>query len=60
MNFVRFNTESESPDDMCEECHDTGWGGDINPGIKGNYEVQPCDCDEQKRAIRVLKRKETK
>lgn len=58
MNLVRYNTESESPDDMCEECHDTGWGGDMGPGWKGNHEVQRCHCNEKKRCIRVLKRKE--
>lgn len=28
----------------CLECKDTGWVGDIGPGIRGNHEYMPCDC----------------
>jgi len=28
----------------CEDCHDTGWSGDMGPGISGNREYSRCDC----------------
>lgn len=28
----------------CEMCHDTGYYGDMGPGIKGNREYIPCEC----------------
>ena len=31
---------------QCEYCHDTGYYGDLGPGIRGNREWMPCDmCD---------------
>lgn len=27
----------------CETCNDTGYYGDMGPGIKGNYEYHRCD-----------------
>lgn len=55
-NLVPFNTQSESPDDYCEQCHDKGIAGDNGPGFKGNEEVTTCDCDPVKRARRKLAR----
>ena len=55
--LVRYNTDSEDPLDYCEECRDTGWGGDVGPGWSGNNEVGPCACDEQKRARRNIARR---
>ncbi len=45
--FVSWNTRSESPQDFCEQCHDTGFAGDNGPGGCGswNYEYAACDCD---------------
>lgn len=57
MNLVQFDTQSEDPNDYCEECHDTGWGGDHGPGVRGNNEYGPCSCDKEKRAIRKAKRR---
>jgi len=31
----------------CEECNDTGWLGDIGPGIDGNNEIDRCDCGQR-------------
>jgi hypothetical protein len=28
----------------CDECHDTGYFGDMGPGRAGNNEYVPCDC----------------
>jgi DnaJ-class molecular chaperone len=28
----------------CEDCRDTGWYGDLGPGIRGNREYQRCEC----------------
>lgn len=28
----------------CEDCHDTGYVGDMGPGIIGNREWHECDC----------------
>lgn len=58
MRKVSFNTQSEDQNDFCEECLDTGFGGDNGPGWSSNNEVLPCSCDPQKRAKRVLARKE--
>ena len=55
--LVGFKTDSESPSDFCEECMDTGWGGDHGPGWRGNNEVGPCACNEQKRARRNIARR---
>jgi hypothetical protein len=57
---VRFDTDSESPNDVCEGCMDTGWGGDRGPGWRGNDEVGPCACDPQKRARRNIARRNAK
>lgn len=32
----------------CETCKDTGWYGDNGPGIKGNREYVPCECQAGK------------
>lgn len=29
---------------QCEECQDTGYFGDMGPGIRGNNEYTECDC----------------
>ena len=34
---------------QCEECHDTGYFGDMGPGRAGNNEYVPCDCRRDKR-----------
>lgn len=54
---VPFSTDSESPNDVCEECLDTGWGGDHGPGLRGNNEVAPCACNQMKRARRNIARR---
>lgn len=33
----------------CDECHDTGYFGDMGPGRAGNNEYVPCDCRRDKR-----------
>lgn len=43
----------------CKDCNDTGFYGDNGPGIKGNSEYVPCDCDPTKRARRRLGKDET-
>jgi hypothetical protein len=44
----------------CEACRDTGFYGDIGPGIRGNREYNPCDqCTAVDRARR-RKERETK
>ncbi len=45
--LVSWNTRSESPQDFCEQCHDTGFAGDNGPGGCGswNNEYAACDCD---------------
>ena len=58
--LVRFDTDSESPEDFCEECHDTGFGGDLGPGWRGNNEIGPCACDQRKRARRNNARRNAK
>ena len=40
---------SESPDDYCEECLDSGF-------VHGGNESMPCACDSKFRARRVLAR----
>jgi hypothetical protein len=37
----------------CEQCHDTGWYGDNGPGIKGNREYQPCECQGTTKDVRM-------
>lgn len=27
---------------MCDECNDTGFVGDLGPGVRGNNEIEPC------------------
>ena len=34
----------------CDECHDTGYFGDMGPGRAGNNEYVPCDCRRDTRA----------
>lgn len=43
---------------IAELCHDTGYYGDKQPGIKGNREYQPCECNAMYRCRRVLARRE--
>lgn len=31
----------------CEECHDTGYFGDMGPGVRGNNEWTECDCNRR-------------
>lgn len=52
MKEIPIKNESVDPNEWCEECHDTGWGGDHGPGWKGNDEVGPCDCDPEFRIER--------
>jgi len=57
---VAWNSKSESPQDICEQCHDTGFCGDMGPGVRGNHEYGPCDCDPAARGRRELARKASK
>jgi len=54
--YIEVNSTSIAPDDYCEQCHDTGWYGDNGPGIKGNWEYNPCECDSTFRNKRRLAR----
>jgi len=58
--LVGYNTDSESPEDFCEECMDTGWGGDHGPGWRGNNEIGPCACNPKLRARRNIARQNVK
>jgi hypothetical protein len=31
-------------DYVCEDCRDTGYAGDIGPGMAGNHEYVECHC----------------
>lgn len=55
--YVSFRTMSEDPNDFCEECHDTGYVGDNGPGIRGNREYAPCECDFVARNKRKIARR---
>ncbi len=56
--FIRCDNTSENPAEFCELCHDTGYYGDNQPGIKGNREYHPCECNTMYRCRRVLARRE--
>ena len=56
-NHVPYDTKSTSPDDVCEDCLDTGWGGDNGPGILGNNEYCACSCDPELRRQRRTARR---
>jgi len=56
-NYILPSTISENPNNYCENCHDTGWYGDLGPGIKGNREYAPCECSGKHRARRIIKRR---
>ena len=60
MNKIPWDSKSESPDDTCEQCHDTGWCGDIGPGIRGNNEYAKCECDDMARSRRRMARAQAK
>lgn len=53
---IQYPCISENQDEYCEECRDTGFGGDMGPGVRGNREYGPCSCDQFSRIIRKLKR----
>jgi len=36
--------EKLKTDYVCEDCRDTGYRGDIGPGIRGNHEYEECHC----------------
>jgi len=60
MKEIPWDSKSESPEDMCEQCHDTGWGGDIGPGMRGNNELNQCDCNVMARSRRRSARAKAK
>jgi hypothetical protein len=55
--LVSWSTKSELPGDLCEQCLDSGYCGDMGPGVSGNHEYGPCDCDSTARARRQLARR---
>ena len=57
MKTIRAKEMSFDPECHCEDCHDTGWTGDICPGIAGNREYVLCDCNTQARLIRIALRR---
>jgi hypothetical protein len=60
MKTIRAKEMSFDPECHCEDCHDTGWTGDICPGIAGNREYVLCDCNTQARLIRIALRRKNK
>lgn len=60
IKYESIHTQSASAYVKCEECHDTGWGGDVGPGgARTNTEYGPCVCDERLRAIRNMERRKS-
>lgn len=57
MKKISIHELTDDPNEMCEECHDTGYGGDFGPGgSRYNTEFEQCVCDEKLRSIRKASR----